>query len=66
MAMRWNQNPLYGSVMTVSTNTTFEGDQPDFVFNFEPVEGEKNTFYIRIAATGDYIYTIVYLRDNQW
>lgn len=57
MAMRWNQNPVYGSVMTVSTNTTFAGDQPDFVFNFEPVEGELNTFYIKLESTKQFVFT---------
>jgi hypothetical protein len=55
MSMRWNQNPLYGNVMTVSTNNTFAGDQPDHVFNFVPVPGEKNTFYIKLQATQHYL-----------
>ncbi len=55
MSMRWNQNVLYGNVMTVSTNNTFAGDQPDHVFNFIPVPDEMNTFYIKLQATQHYL-----------
>lgn len=56
LSMRWNQVKEYGDVMTTTTNTTFAGDQPDHVLNFVPVPGKRNTFYIRIAATGELIY----------
>jgi hypothetical protein len=55
-SLRWNQATGYGDVMTVTTNNTFAGDQPDHVLNFIPVPGKRNTFYIRIAATGELLY----------
>lgn len=54
-AMRWDRRENYGNVMTISTNETFSGDQPDFVFNIFPVPGRRNTFYIRLASTGHYL-----------
>ncbi|GAB2496376.1 hypothetical protein [Algoriphagus taiwanensis] len=54
-AMRWNRDPFFGNTMTVSSNTTFSGNQPDFVFNFTPVPGQKNTFYIQLASSGEYL-----------
>lgn len=53
--MRWDRRTNFGNVMTISTNETFSGDQPDFVFNIFPVPGRKNTFYIRLAGSGDYL-----------
>ncbi len=58
MSMRWNQAVNHGQVMTMSTNNTFAGDQPDHVFNFIPVPNEPNTFFIKIEANG-------YLLSNQ-
>ncbi|SMD42652.1 hypothetical protein SAMN00777080_1213 [Aquiflexum balticum DSM 16537] len=54
-AMRWNRTPNFGNVMTFSTNETFSGDQPDFLFNIFPVPGRGNTFYIRLVSTGHYL-----------
>jgi hypothetical protein len=54
-AMRWDRRTNFGNVMTISTNETFSGDQPDFVFNIFPVPGRRNTFYIRLAGSGDYL-----------
>jgi hypothetical protein len=54
-AMRWNRIPDFGNIMAISTNETFSGDQPDFVFNIFPVPGRRNTFYIRLAGSGDYL-----------
>lgn len=53
--MRWDRRTNYGNVMTISTNETFSGNQPDFVFNIFPVSGRRNTFYIRLAGSGDYL-----------
>ncbi|WP_111671501.1 hypothetical protein [Algoriphagus litoralis] len=43
------------NVMFVSSNTTFSGAQPNFLFNISPVLGKKNTFHIRLASTGEYL-----------
>ncbi|MCB0630255.1 MAG: hypothetical protein R2824_05560 [Saprospiraceae bacterium] len=51
--MRFNPDPNYGNIITVGTNTTFAGEQPNDVFNFHPVPGASNTFYIRIEKTGE-------------
>jgi hypothetical protein len=42
--------------MFVSSNTTFTGNQPNFLFNITPVQGKKNTFHIRLASTGEYLF----------
>lgn len=55
-SMRWNQIDEYGDVMTTSSNNAFAGDQPDHVLKFVPVPDKRNTFYIRVAATNEFIY----------
>lgn len=55
MAMRWVGSPSVNSGMVVSTNPTFEGDQPDFVFMFTPVPSQNNAFYIQLESTGEYL-----------
>lgn len=42
--------------MYVSSNTSFTGNQPNFLFNITPVLGKKNTFHIRLASTGEYLF----------
>jgi hypothetical protein len=56
-SMRYNPDPAYGAIITVGTNNTFAGEQPNDVFNFHPVPGESNTFYIRLENTGHLIHS---------
>ena len=55
-SMKWNSAIAYGEVMTVGANDTFAGEQPAHVLNFIPVPGQRNTFYILLAETGEYIF----------
>ncbi len=56
-AMRVNRTAGFDDILTRTSNPTWEGVsvEPDFIFNFIPVENETNTYFIKLQEYGRFI-----------
>ncbi|MFP2996643.1 thrombospondin type 3 repeat-containing protein [Spongiivirga sp. MCCC 1A20706] len=57
MAMKVNRNPAFDDILTRSSGVTWEGidKEPDFIFNFIPIEDEINTYFIKLQEYGRFV-----------